>query len=455
MTFIRKFLNMLKIDDSKPISEVSLSNIQSELEKVKELAATANKTRDIDEFCNIVSQMENILTELSKYEHMVDFSYPPSQKLKDIQNDRDRQIALLRERLSVKEKITVQTPNTTDKPQKEDISLNGFINHEVSTVESDGPESSCNDCINESVLNGTEKDNQPYVSNRLIIKGLHLYFIDIAREIVSQKSINTIPLMREYHISENELKQIVSQIQEAKIIDAYGNVTMSIEEFEKFIDIYEPSIFECTHTVFDKDIFMVIGEIIFDKGVEDTYNSLPADEVIDYLNILENLKIISYDSSENKYNILSSIEEFEKICSCIPNSFSNTNYNDLGVDYSGADFDALSGVEFEKFCAHLLLQNGFTEIKLTPASGDHGIDILAIKNEITYAIQCKCYSGNVGNAAVQQAHTGKNLYHKDIAVVMTNRCFTPQAIEEAEVLSVKLWGRDKICEMFDKLKCNT
>lgn len=82
------------------------------------------------------------------------------------------------------------------------------------------------------------------------------------------------------------------------------------------------------------------------------------------------------------------------------------------------------------------------------------MDILAEKDDVTYAIQCKCYSDNVGNAAVQQAHTGKSLYHKDIAVVMTNRYFTPQAIEEAEVLSVKLWDRDKICEMFDKLKCN-
>lgn len=134
MTFIRKFLNMLKIDNSKSFSEISLSNIQSELEKVKELAAIANKTTDIDEFCDIVSQIEKILTKLSKYEHMIDFTYPPSQKLKDIQNDRDRHITLLRERLSIKEKNTDQANNTTDKPcLKENISLNSFINHEVST----------------------------------------------------------------------------------------------------------------------------------------------------------------------------------------------------------------------------------------------------------------------------------------------------------------------------------
>ncbi len=38
--------------------------------------------------------------------------------------------------------------------------------------------------------------------------------------------------------------------------------------------------------------------------------------------------------------------------------------------------------------------------------------MLAEKDDITYAIQCKCYSDNVGNAAVQQAHTGKSFIIK-------------------------------------------
>ncbi|MCH5261589.1 MAG: restriction endonuclease [Lachnospiraceae bacterium] len=48
---------------------------------------------------------------------------------------------------------------------------------------------------------------------------------------------------------------------------------------------------------------------------------------------------------------------------------------------------------------------------------------------------------------MQQSHTGRSLYHKDIAVVMTNRYFTPQAVEESEALGVKLWDRDKLNEM--------
>ncbi len=118
------------------------------------------------------------------------------------------------------------------------------------------------------------------------------------------------------------------------------------------------------------------------------------------------------------------------------------------------DFDNMEGHDFEYFCADILRKNGFNNVEVTQGSGDHGIDILAEKDDITYAIQCKCYSSNIGNAAVQQAHTGKSLYHRDVAVVMTNQYFTQQAQEEAVSLGVKLWDRDKLNEFIDKSNIN-
>lgn len=114
-------------------------------------------------------------------------------------------------------------------------------------------------------------------------------------------------------------------------------------------------------------------------------------------------------------------------------------------------FDNMTGKEFENFCSSILSKNGFYSVETTKDSGDHGIDILAEKDDITYAIQCKCYSSNIGNAAVQQAHTGKSLYHKDIAVVLTNQYFTQQAQEEAKALGVKLWDRDRLQNMIDHI----
>lgn len=112
-----------------------------------------------------------------------------------------------------------------------------------------------------------------------------------------------------------------------------------------------------------------------------------------------------------------------------------------------SNIDNMDGHDFEYYCANVLKKNGFSNVDVTQESGDHGIDILANKDDISYAIQCKCYSSNIGNAAVQQAHTGKSIYHKDIAVVLTNQYFTAQAKEEANVLGVKLWDRDKLEEM--------
>lgn len=134
------------------------------------------------------------------------------------------------------------------------------------------------------------------------------------------------------------------------------------------------------------------------------------------------------------------------------------NYNFVhGYGNNGGDhyknianeFDGMEGHEFEYFCANLLEKNGFEHVEVTKGSADHGIDILAEKDGITYAIQCKCYSSNIGNASVQQALTGKAFYKRDIAVVMTNRYFTSQAIEEAETLGVKLWNRDKLNSMIN------
>lgn len=127
-----------------------------------------------------------------------------------------------------------------------------------------------------------------------------------------------------------------------------------------------------------------------------------------------------------------------------------TTHNGSPCDIAPCNYDEMEGHDFEYFCADLLRKNGFINVEVTQGSGDHGIDVLAEKEDITYAIQCKCYSSNIGNAAVQQAHTGKSLYHRDVAVVMTNQYFTQQAKEEAAALRVKLWDRDKLNELIEK-----
>lgn len=109
-----------------------------------------------------------------------------------------------------------------------------------------------------------------------------------------------------------------------------------------------------------------------------------------------------------------------------------------------ASFDYMEGHEFEYFCADVLRSNGFTNVEVTKGSGDQGIDILAEKDGIKYAIQCKCYNSDIGTKAVQEAFSGKTFYNCHISVVMTNRYFTPAAKQLADKNGVILWDRDKL-----------
>lgn len=108
------------------------------------------------------------------------------------------------------------------------------------------------------------------------------------------------------------------------------------------------------------------------------------------------------------------------------------------------NYDYMEGHEFEHFCAEILEKNGFVNVKVTQGSGDDGIDVLAEKDDITYGIQCKCYSSNIGNSAIQQAYSGIQMYKCDIGVVLTNRYFTESAKKTAQATKIKLWDRDKL-----------
>lgn len=112
--------------------------------------------------------------------------------------------------------------------------------------------------------------------------------------------------------------------------------------------------------------------------------------------------------------------------------------------------DNMEGLEFEYYCADLLAANGFIEVEVTKSSGDYGIDILAEKDGVTYAIQCKRYTGLVGVKAVQEAYAGRDFYDRMVGAVMTNQYFTKPAAQAARKLKILMWDRDYIEYLEDK-----
>lgn len=115
-------------------------------------------------------------------------------------------------------------------------------------------------------------------------------------------------------------------------------------------------------------------------------------------------------------------------------------------------YDKMDGHEFEYFCGDILGKSGFTEIEVTKGSGDQGIDIIAFKDGVKYGIQCKCYSSNIGNKAVQEAFAGKTFYNCHVAAVLTNQYFTKSAQELAAKNGVLLWDRDRLNQFINSHK---
>lgn len=116
-------------------------------------------------------------------------------------------------------------------------------------------------------------------------------------------------------------------------------------------------------------------------------------------------------------------------------------FNDLALSRKA------SGEEYERYVAEKLEEKGFYNVRLTPSSGDYGVDILAEKGGVKFAFQCKRYSHPVGVKAVQEIYAGCRKYGMEQPVVVTNTRFTPNAKTLADDLGVSLWE----LEMFDAI----
>ena len=113
------------------------------------------------------------------------------------------------------------------------------------------------------------------------------------------------------------------------------------------------------------------------------------------------------------------------------------------------EYDLMEGHEFEYYCAELLKKCGFQEVQVTRGSGDYGVDILAEKDGVTYAIQCKCYNAPVGVKAVQEAYAGRVYYDRMVGAVLTNQYFTQPALDAARKLKILLWDRGYLEDMIE------
>jgi HJR/Mrr/RecB family endonuclease len=108
-----------------------------------------------------------------------------------------------------------------------------------------------------------------------------------------------------------------------------------------------------------------------------------------------------------------------------------------GEKFREVDFDTMSGVMFEIFCQETLENSGWSVVR-KGGTGDQGVDLIAKREELVVAIQCKRYSKPVGNKAVQEVEAGRQFEQAHRAAVVSTADYTPAARQLASTLGVLL-----------------
>ena len=111
------------------------------------------------------------------------------------------------------------------------------------------------------------------------------------------------------------------------------------------------------------------------------------------------------------------------------------------------DITSITHEQYEELCADHMRSCGY-DVRLTKASGDQGVDVIATKAGMTVVIQCKLYSSPVGNKAVQEVYSGKKFLAADVAVVVSNNEFTDSAKQLAHTVNVLLLHHSQLKTQF-------
>jgi len=111
-----------------------------------------------------------------------------------------------------------------------------------------------------------------------------------------------------------------------------------------------------------------------------------------------------------------------------------------------AAVDEMAGVDFEHYVAAVLRGVGYT-VEVTKASGDFGVDLIATKDGVRTAVQCKRQARAVNGSAVQQVVAGAAVHDCTATMVVTNHRYTPAAEHLAEVHGCLLVDRVRLARL--------
>lgn len=157
---------------------------------------------------------------------------------------------------------------------------------------------------------------------------------------------------------------------------------------------------------------------------------------------LENVLTVSFDKTK-----ISATDNWAKIIDEEIDTYLNLAPSVETDDWLGMidDVATMDPIKYEEYCAEILRSGGWL-VRLTPASGDQGADVIATRGVKVAVIQCKYYFGSVGNKAVQEVIAAKSYYNASIAAVVTNAPFTRSAKSLAASCNVLLLHHSELAD---------
>jgi restriction system protein len=118
--------------------------------------------------------------------------------------------------------------------------------------------------------------------------------------------------------------------------------------------------------------------------------------------------------------------------------------------------DAMTGTQFEEYCAALLRARGYRNVSITGGTGsDHGVDITVTSPDgVPVAVQCKRWKGTVGPAVIREliGATVSGRHQGLSGMLMTSAPVTAGAQSLAGSHGVDVVGRDRLREWMLQLK---
>lgn len=319
-------------------------------------------------------------------------------------------------KLVMDNKLSILMNNFIEKYSPDVLIIPGVIDHILKVINREKE-------IGEENMFVRPLPSQPYFYSKE--EGYDLYLEKISTYFLLLES-------KGYVVDNNEKKllQILSEKQ-------YDNF------YEKQKDNFYILFQEKTQSLNLQEVIFLFIKIVGDKHIDDLYNLSFLnrylvdrgfqDKEIDLHELYRKLK------RENKYYQALKMEK---------GLLEQDETLTFNLNKTVTEIEQMNGYEFEHFVVNILESLGFIA-KVTKASGDQGVDILAKRNSKTYAIQTKRYSNTVGNKAIQEVVSGKQYYNANKGWVITNSTFTKSAIMLAESTSTILWDGYKLKQMIE------